>query len=88
MTNETAAKKIKASPVVCRVALVILEMNFQDSKEPPRQQWQVDEIRFCCEGVVEGGRPSMDEIEKGWRLARRPNVSPAALAERCKEGIS
>lgn len=87
MTNETAAKKIKASPVVCWVALVILDMNFEQLKKPPRLQWQVDEIRRCCEGVVEG-EPSMIEIEKAYRLARRSDVSPAALYERGKEGIS
>lgn len=74
-----------ASAVQCWIALVILDMNWQGNKTAPRELWQVEEIRLCCKGVVGGHPVTMLEIESGWRLARHANVSPAALADRCKK---
>ena len=78
-----------ASPLVCAVAIVVLDMGWRDDERPPMLSWQVDEIRLCCGDLdtQRSGidRPTHSEIDRGWKLARRPEVTAAELAQRCRE---
>jgi hypothetical protein len=73
-----------ASPLVCAVAIVVLDMGWRDNRRAPLELWQVEEIRLCC-GDLDAKRPSTREIERGWKLARRSGVTAAELAQRCRD---
>ena len=76
-----------ANPLICAIAIVMLDMGWRDNKRAPLELWQIDEIRLCCGDPLEQ-RPTVREIERGWKLARRADASAAAFYECCKKAIA